>query len=156
MDAETQLQIEHLQELRVHHERRKHVLELQSAQLGRATPPEVRTEIEDIDGKLREIDKSITKLLVAQQADVLRAVEQPGGSGEWAPFWRYVTQLEDRMLKEFKGIYLFIDERIGADGKTRDRRQYRTDVYRAVVLVLLVAIFLAVGVLVFIMLKGTT
>lgn len=144
MDAETQLQIERLHELRVQHERRKHVLELQTAQLGRSAPPEVRIELEDIEGKLREIDKSITKLLVAQQAEVLRAVEQPGGSGEWAPIWRYVTQLEDRMLKEFKGIYLFIDERIGADGKTRDARQQHTDVYRAIVLALLVAILVAV------------
>ena len=144
MDAETQLQIEHLQALRVQHERRKHVLELQAAQFGRSTPPEIRTELDDIDGKMREIDKSITRLLVAQQAEVLRAVEQPGGSGEWAPLWRYVTQLEDRMLKEFRGIYLFIDERIGADGKTRDERQHSTDIYRAVMIGLLIAILAVV------------
>lgn len=151
MDAETQLQLDQLQDLRVRHERRQHQLKLQAAELGRSTPPEVRTELEDIAGQISAIEKSITKLLIAQQHEVERAADAPGarsgesGEASWHPLWLYITRLEDSLRKDINGIYLFVEQRIGADGVVRDTRQRETDRYRRRVEGLLLAV-LIVGV----------
>lgn len=49
-------QRQHLRNLRRDHQRRLHILERQAATFGIATPPEIQTEIEDIQSAIAQID----------------------------------------------------------------------------------------------------
>jgi hypothetical protein len=62
MDGETQRQIAELEERRTAHRDRLQVLEIQSARMGRSTPPEIVTEVAEIKSKLVPIDAAIFKL----------------------------------------------------------------------------------------------
>lgn len=62
MDIETQQQIADLDVQRRAHRDRLQVLKVQEARMGRSTPPEIVTEIKEINQKLVPIDAAIFKL----------------------------------------------------------------------------------------------
>lgn len=58
----TQTERTGLVELRTHHQRRLHVLELQKARYGISTPPEVELEIQDIKKEISSIENQLNNL----------------------------------------------------------------------------------------------
>lgn len=152
MDAETKSQLDDLTELRDTHRKRLHVLLRQKAQLGRSTPPEVETEIETIEGQIREIDKTITKLYLAEARWMAR-VRPPLAGDEFTTgddqadlilgVSRHITELEDSIRAEVGGLYRLLYNNDAREQVERRRRQFRTDLFYCLIVVLLVIIGIA-------------
>jgi len=88
----TQTARSNLAELRREHERRKRYLELKAARSGNDTPPEVATEIEDIDLKIAEIDQALGAVAAAPaSSDVADAL---GPAGRYQVLYSHIMRLD--------------------------------------------------------------
>lgn len=152
MDAETKSQVNDLTELRDTHRKRLHVLQRQKAELGRSTPPEIETEIERIEAQIREIDKTITKLYLAEARWMAR-VRPPLAGDEFTTgddqadqilaVSRHITNLEDSIRAEVGGLYRLLQINDDRDQAERRRRQLRTDLFYAIIVVILVLVLVS-------------
>lgn len=106
MDDETRRQIRELDEVRNAHHARLHILEVQAAQSGRATPPEIRIEIDTIRAQLIPIDAAIAKLtlLGTVRADV------PGNSGRNENSELLIERLAEAQRREFAAMWSFLHD----------------------------------------------
>lgn len=153
LNVETQSQIDDLTELRDAYRRRLKELMLTAATMGAQTLPHINIEIENIEGKVNEIERTIGRLHATEGAWLARMlpIEGDGPAAtpaeieqQFAAIGRYVFQLEDAVHKEVGGIYHLIETERQIDGRDRRTRQYQTNIFYLSIIFLLCGIFIAV------------
>lgn len=152
VDAETQSQINDLVELRDAHRRRKKHLELHAATIGMSTSPELAIEIEDIESRIEDVEKSILRLRY-QEAKMIASIV-PNNKTEnitdvalhdrVSAIGNYVLNVESAVHKEMAALLRILDDNTVYDAKQRVSRQRKTDFINYSIIILL---FLALIVL---------
>jgi len=114
---------EHYEKLVRTHRGRLEVLELQRAEYGIATPPQITTEIEDIELKIRAIDASLTALNTV--------VNLANGAGDRAIDRRDQANYEQRQhimiatiqasIAEFSSLRAFVRDELKKASERMDR-----------------------------------
>lgn len=149
MDAETRSQIEDLTTLRDAHRGRLRVLELQRARTGYSTAAEIQTEIEDIEGKIREIEQAITRLHVAEARWLARSMPPASGAevttgnhrdDQLLAILRTLETLQSAIHSEAGGIHRLLDAMVADDSAERRRRQRLTDLFFIGIIALLIVL----------------
>lgn len=145
MDAETQSQINDLVELRDAHRRRKKHLELHAATIGMSTSPELTIEIEDIESRIEDVERSILRLRYQEARmiasivpnDTVTDITDIALHDRVSAIGNYVLNVESAVHKEMAALLRILDDNTVYDAKQRINRQNKTDFLSYSIIILL-------------------
>jgi len=155
VDPETDSQIADLTQVRTAHERRRHQLRLQAAAAGRNAPPEIRVELEDLDGTIVQIEQQITKLHISARDRYTSQIAPEMANGteltvavlaeRQAAQSRYMQHFEHNVSTQIAGLYRLFFDSADVDNAKRNDRQHWLDTAIKIIIGLLIAILLIAG-----------